>query len=102
MFAMPRGSRVSFIALRTVLPLRRALAAGLVLASCVGASVHAGYSFTPLGDLAGGSFSSVAQGVSADGSVVAGYSNSALRHGSVPLDLGGRDGGARRSPRREL
>lgn len=34
-------------------------------------------SFTPLGDLSGGSFYSVARGVSADGSVVVGYGKAA-------------------------
>ncbi|MBM3392142.1 MAG: hypothetical protein FJY34_09255, partial [Betaproteobacteria bacterium] len=54
-------------------PLVLALAAALPLLS---ASVQA-QSFTPLGDLAGGNFESIAYGTSADGSVVVGRGESA-------------------------
>jgi len=59
--------------------LRRAVAAALVgvLGFCC-SDLRAAPSFTPLGDLSGGSFSSQADAVSADGNVVVGRSTSTL------------------------
>ena len=48
-----------------------------VLLSLAALPAHAQFSFTGLGDLAGGSFSSAANGVSSDGSVVVGRGESA-------------------------
>ena len=50
---------------------------GLTLFLAISASVEAGATFTPLGDLAGGSFSSQALCVSANGTVVVGQARSA-------------------------
>jgi len=43
-----------------------------VVLACLGGRLSAAVSFTPLGDLPGGSFESSAYGVSADGSIVVG------------------------------
>lgn len=60
---------------RPFLSARRPLVVGLALAVAPNASSAA--SFTGLGDLAGGSFSSLAFGVSADGATIVGRSRSA-------------------------
>jgi hypothetical protein len=49
--------------------------AGAVLAVIIGNSLSHGATFTPLGDLAGGSFSSTPLDVSNDGTVVVGLSS---------------------------
>jgi probable HAF family extracellular repeat protein len=63
----------AWLRLRAVVP----LAVALISFYAAGSARANGYSFTPLGDLPGGSTSSRANGISADGSVIVGSSSSA-------------------------
>ncbi len=62
------------------------------IATCLslwGSPASAQFSFTGLGDLAGGDFYSVATGVSVDGSVVVGYSDSGSSYEAFRWTSGG-------------